>query len=538
MEAYRQDHAREEIHNQGWNWGQLWNNVTKTGSNSLYTGAYGLGIGALGLLAVKTAQTTFVSNIFSKINSLTDSYIPSFKGTLNAGLVIGASNMVAIPVSKYLKNRDHETLATIAGALTVFLATTALTPKVSRQLSTYPVSYLSASLYGLAGAGTFLATDNNSYVYRNRHSSLWDKFIQTGSDSLSAGAFSLAAATLGLLAIKTTQALTPSIWGILPAGTIVGLSTAATIPLSHKVAKLITDDKENQNASRVIFSAAVALLATALCTPKLSSKFPHSVSYLGAAGYSLIGALAAGGATILDLNEEKKRGEPQFRPDRFEHAGRFQEHAALVEEEEADFDGGYLQHQHEHGHALMRHQLPEQKGYPQQHLRRPYQPALRREREQPQPHPVRSYDKKDYLRIGVLSVGSGVLTGVVAGIFLGLGALWSRASEAYPILKGSVTIGAVGGAATGVALLTADWDKYQEWKDSTECDPEPFPTWDFVVRVAAVFTTIVALTPTASKYLSSYRVSYLQAAGLSVPAVAGAAGVFFGGITILENLPD
>lgn len=93
----------------------------------------------------------------SKINAFIDSYIPSFKGTLNASLVMGTSCFVAVPLVRVIKKRTESQLAAKAvGALSLFLITTLATPTVSKMLSTYPVSYIESTLYGLAGAGTFL----------------------------------------------------------------------------------------------------------------------------------------------------------------------------------------------------------------------------------------------------------------------------------------------------------------------------------------------------------------------------------------------
>jgi hypothetical protein len=114
-----------------------------------------IGISA-GAGAIYTAGAVVTTAACAGIYSLVNNYFPSFKGTLNAGLVMGASSMGAIPISKFLDNREYETLSKITGALTIFLATAILTPKVSNLLSTYQVSYSTSSLYGLVGAGTFL----------------------------------------------------------------------------------------------------------------------------------------------------------------------------------------------------------------------------------------------------------------------------------------------------------------------------------------------------------------------------------------------
>jgi len=93
----------------------------------------------------------------SKINAFIDSYMPSIKGTLNASLMTGTSCLVALPLAKVIGRKTESPFAAAAaGALTVFLTTTLATPTVSKMLSTYPVSYIESSLYGLAGVGTFV----------------------------------------------------------------------------------------------------------------------------------------------------------------------------------------------------------------------------------------------------------------------------------------------------------------------------------------------------------------------------------------------
>ena len=97
----------------------------------------------------------------SKINAFIDSYMPSFKGTLNASLVMGTSCFVALPLGRVIERKTESSFAaTAAGILTVFLVTTLATPTISKMLSTYPVSYIESTLYGLAGAGTFLILAN------------------------------------------------------------------------------------------------------------------------------------------------------------------------------------------------------------------------------------------------------------------------------------------------------------------------------------------------------------------------------------------
>jgi hypothetical protein len=518
MESRRLDQSCEEIHQEGWNWGHLWNGFTQTGKDSLWMGALGLGAATLGLIAVKVAQSSFGQ----KINSLTDQYIPSFKGALNAGLVIGSSSMVAIPISKFLENREYETLSKIVGALTVFLATTMLTPKVSRQLSTYQVSYLGASLYGMAGAGVITFSEANSRIYSKKRASLWDKFVQTGKDSLWMGALGLGVSSIGLLAVKTTAMALPELWGTLPAGIVTGLTTTVAIPLSHRVANRFTEDKENRELLRIITSFAAALLATALCTTNLSTKISsHRVSYLGALGYSIIGGLAAGAATIFDIKREKEISKK-----------------ALHEERPMQEFRGHHQHSPQMGASrLSSPQLHQEEEFdPLQQPprnRRDFSERPLPQRQQRQPM-VRSYDRSDYLQIGGLSLAAGAATTVASGALLVLGTLFARLWSTVPmVIKGGATVGAVGGIATSIALVTANFEKYVGWlKD--QYDEVPMPIWDFAARVAAVFAVTVAVAPTASKYLSSYQVGYLQTAGMSVGTVAVPAALFFGGISLKE----
>ena len=122
----------------------------------------GLSAGAGALYAAGAVAATAVGLtaylLGSKVNTLINTYTPAFKGTLNAGLVIGASSLVAFPVSTFLDKREYETLAKIAGILTIFTATAMLAPKVTSQLSIYRMSQIEAALYGLAGTAAFLNT--------------------------------------------------------------------------------------------------------------------------------------------------------------------------------------------------------------------------------------------------------------------------------------------------------------------------------------------------------------------------------------------
>jgi len=119
------------------------------GAGALYT--------AGAVVATAAGLTAYL--LGSKVNTLINTYTPAFKGTLNAALVIGGSSLVAFPVSTFLYKREYETLAKIAGILTIFTATAVFTPKVSNILSIYSnMSQIEAGLYGLAGTAVFLNT--------------------------------------------------------------------------------------------------------------------------------------------------------------------------------------------------------------------------------------------------------------------------------------------------------------------------------------------------------------------------------------------
>ncbi|MCB1080550.1 MAG: hypothetical protein KDK69_01895 [Chlamydiia bacterium] len=145
----------------------------------------------------------------------------------------------------------------------------------------------------------------------------------------------------------------------------------------------------------------------------------------------------------------------------------------------------------------------------------------------------RRYTNKDYKRLGKYAGCVGLVTGVVAGIFLSFGTICAFLGEKAPLLKGSLSVGAVGGVSTCVAVLTLDFDKIQS--EQTKASENMFHVG---TRVAAVFIATVALAPTLSRYLTSYHIGYLQAAGLTVAGMGGAAIVGGGGFILLDAMND
>ena len=100
----------------------------------------------------------------SKVNAFIDHAMPTLKGPLNAALVITGASLAAIPLRDYINRKirksklhreDKAMLTTTSGVATIFLATALFTPKLSSYISSHQVSYLGASLYGLAGGLAF-----------------------------------------------------------------------------------------------------------------------------------------------------------------------------------------------------------------------------------------------------------------------------------------------------------------------------------------------------------------------------------------------
>jgi hypothetical protein len=291
-----------------------------------------------------------------------------------------------------------------------------------------------------------------------------------GSCGLWMGMGALAVGSLGLLVTKTVYALfvsTPSIWGTIPAGVITGITTGVAIPLSHKMPRVLGENVKEENQKALSVALSVFLISIAFIPTVSKFVCPQRVSYLGAATYGILGALAAAGFSYMDHKAEKKIQQP-------------------------------ARHGQERPRAVEQH---------------------------------RRYTYEDYKRLGIYSGCVGLVTGVVAGIFLSLGTICAYLGEKAPILKGSLSVGAVGGISTCAAVLTLDFEKL---KSKRTKDNEKM--FHMGTRVAAAFVATVALAPTLSRYLTSYHVGYLQAAGLSVAGMVGGAAVGVGGFFLLSMM--
>ncbi len=300
------------------------------------------------------------------------------------------------------------------------------------------------------------------------------RFID-GAGGLLMGMSGLAVGSLGLLVTKTVYALfvsTPSIWGTIPAGVITGITTGVAIPLSHKMPRVLGENVKEENQKALSVALSVFLSSVAFIPTVSKFVCPQRVSYLGAATYGILGAFTAAVCSLKDHQKEEKRAKKAER-------------------------------------QLGQHQ------------------------ELPEAIQGRRYTFEDYKRLGKYSICVGLVTGVVAGIFLSLGMICAYLGEKAPILKGSLSVGAVGGISTCVAVLTLDFEKLQSQRTK-----ENEKMFHMGTRVAAAFVATVALAPTLSRYLTSYHVGYLQAAGLTVAGVVGAAAVGGGGLILLDAMND
>lgn len=417
------------------------------------------------------------------------------------------------------------------------------------------------------------------------------------------GAGALAVGSLGLLATKVVYHLfttTPAVWGTFPAGAIAGMTTAVAIPLSHKM-PMVLGERVKEKYQKMGSVALCVFLSSAAFTPIVSKSLcPHRVTYLGAALYGILGALASAGFSYVDHDVEKKierqamRGQErprvlEERPVAPLEKRRIDE---LVRDAQEDnprqfnqelFNWGecsHTTHQTQLLNALMVARAMEPAKQALQWMEDPakqlkvlmqmeqgqqlfaqserlsyqiLQFATQAERDKllfnnphvrfnkqglagelppprPEPGQGRRYTFEDYKRLGKYSIGVGLVTGVVAAIFLSFGTISAFIGEKAPILKGSLSIGAVGGVSTIISVLSLDFAKMENkrTKDSEKM-------FHVGTRVAAVFVATVALAPTLSQYLTSYHVGYLQAAGLTVAGMVGAVGVFFGGLYLMED---
>jgi len=427
--------------------------------------------------------------------------------------------------------------------------------------------------------------------------------LSDGYNGLWMGAGALAVGSLGLLATKTAYTLfttTPAVWGIFPAGAITGMTTAVAIPLSHKM-PMVLGERVKEKYQKMGNVALLVFLSCAAFTPIVSKSLcPHRVTYLGAALYGVLGALAAAGFSYVDHGAEKKMERQamlgQERPPVLEERPvalfdkrRIDELVRDAQEEHPQhftqelFSWGecsHTTHQTQLLNALMvaramepAKQVLEWMKNPAKQLkvlmqmeqgqqlfaqseRLSYQilqfatqaerdkllfnnPHVRFDKqaiaeELPPPSPEagqgRRYTFEDYKRLGKYSISVGLVTGVVGVIFLSFGTICSYLGEKAPILKGSLSVGAVGGFSTLISVLTLDFAKMENKR--TKNSEKMFHVG---TRVAAVFVATVALAPTLSQYLTSYHVGYLQAAGLTVAGMVGAVGVFAAGLYLMED---
>lgn len=419
------------------------------------------------------------------------------------------------------------------------------------------------------------------------------------------GASALAVGSLGLLATKTVYTLfttTPAVWGTFPAGAITGMTTAVAIPLSHKMPMVLGERVEEKYQKMGSVALCVFLSSTAFIPIVSKSLCPHRLTYLGAALYGILGALAAAGFSYVDHDVEKKierqamRGQErprvlEERPVAPLEKRRIDELVRDAQEEDPRqfnqelFWGecSHTTHQTQLLNALivaraiepakqalvwiedpvkqlkalmkMEHNQAQQLfAQSDQELFGPIlQYATQAERAtlffnnpnvlsslkedlgiqlppSPEPGQGRRYTFEDYKRLGKYSIVVSLVTAVVGAIFLSFGTISAYIGEKAPILKGSLSVGAVGGVSTIISVLTLDFAKMENKR--TKNSEKMFHVG---TRVAAVFVATVALAPTLSQYLTSYHVGYLQAAGLTVAGMVGAVGVFFGGLYLMED---
>ena len=142
--------------------------LLNTATHSLTNGMQTLAAGAAGLLVYKLALAT--SNIFqTHATPFLKSTVQAIKGPGNAAIVITGASLAATPLRDYVKKKtrkseqhrkDKAMLTAASGVATIFLATVLFTPKLSSYISSHQVSYLGASLYGLAGGLAFTQKDN------------------------------------------------------------------------------------------------------------------------------------------------------------------------------------------------------------------------------------------------------------------------------------------------------------------------------------------------------------------------------------------
>ena len=245
----------------------------------------------LGSAAVTTLCFAILLSQGPKLISSMNRYIPSVSGLLSATVITSVSSLGAFYLAKRInENTENEWAGRIAGTLTIFVATAALTSTLSRFVLNHKMSYKIAALYGLLPAGFFASGDGllpagffASGADRDKLEESTIKFMKDrllGFPVITCIAFAV---------VKVAQPLfrrIPMLWGVVTAGGVAGVSML----LSYKAIVKLGGNEEENSLLTIAIMASVVFAGTAAITSKLSSFSPHRVSYLGAALYGVIGA--------------------------------------------------------------------------------------------------------------------------------------------------------------------------------------------------------------------------------------------------------
>ena len=477
----------------------------------------------------------------SKVNAFIDHAMPTLKGPLNAALVITPINLVAVPLTKYALSKksdsrhemDHHVLSTLAGAATIFFSTTFLAPKLSRLISTYQVSYLSAALYGLAGGAAFahqaLETEGffsreENQVLRLKHrlkeyegteharhipelrdqiseiearTSYPELALNNIKSSLWNGTFALLGGAAGLLAFNLTltvhgifqshaapffKNVFEAVKGPGNAALVSGAASLVAIPLSKYTFSKVgfsLHEKDHRVVSYLSGMAAI-ILSTTLITPKLSPLIStHQVSYLSAAFYGLAGA------GVFALGASQTNG---FRSDTESRIIELQER---VKEERAS---GHLSGILSEAKAALAHSS--------------YSESLMN-------------TATHSLTSGAYTLAAGAAGLLVYKLALATSSIFQ--THATPFLKSSVqAIKGPGNATlviTGASLAAIPLRDYINRKiRKSKLHREDKAMLTTTSGVATIFLATALFTPKLSSYISSHQVSYL---GASLYGLAG-----------------
>lgn len=109
---------------------------------------------------------------------------------------------------------------------------------------------------------------------------------------------------------------------------------------------------------------------------------------------------------------------------------------------------------------------------------------------------------EDYAYLTLYALATGVVTSVATTLLLNANTILERA----PILKGTLSVSAIGGGLSALYKLT---------------ESDGYPGIVETARLAIVFFLTAGLAPKAAKYLFNYDISYLKAAGLTVAGGLG-----------------